>query len=335
MDDGVQMIPNTFGVRATADKMLEYHSEEELLGWVKDGSLHEPVFHIGVGSNLLFIGHYAGTILHSAIKGIQVIHEDADEVEVRVGAGEVWDDFVDYCVKQGWYGAENLTAIPGEVGAAAVQNIGAYGVEAKDLISMVETIDVRGVKRCFAPHECGYAYRSSIFKQADMKSVFVTYVRFKLKKHRSFQLDYGTIRQELSAYPEITLELVRKVIADIRWRKLPHPEEWGNAGSFFMNPIIDNTQFETLRKNYPDVPNYKVDAHHVKIPAGWLIEQCGWKGKALGRAAVYSKQALVLVNLGGATGAEIGALSDAVCQDVYRKFDISIKPEVNILGQKQ
>lgn len=324
-------IPNTFGLDVTAAKLLEYDSEEEFQKLSAAGCITMPYLHVGGGSNLLFIDNYKGTILHSRIKGIEVLMENEETVSVRVGAGVVWDDFVAYCVEHRWYGAENLSLIPGEVGASAVQNIGAYGVEVKDLITSVETLNIQGEKRVYPVDECGYAYRKSIFKQLDMKSVFVTYVNFRLSKKEHYTLDYGAIRQELTKYPQVDLNAVRQVIMDIRESKLPDPKVQGNAGSFFMNPIVSRALFETLRQEYPDMPHYNVDSHHVKIPAGWMIDRCGWKGKALGRAAVHDKQALVLVNLGGATGMDIVALSDAVRASVRERFGIDLHPEVNLI----
>lgn len=324
-------IPNTFGLDVKAGRWLEYASVEELKALIAEGQISSPYLHVGSGSNLLFLGDFEGTVLHSAIRSIELVNQDAEKVWLRVGAGVIWDDFVAYCVGHGYYGAENLSLIPGEVGASAVQNIGAYGVEVKDLISCVETVDVHGDKRVFGVEECGYAYRNSVFKRPDMKSFFVTHVTFALNKAEQYTLNYGTIRQELEKYPQIDLATVRQVIVSIRESKLPDPKVLGNAGSFFMNPIVTRTKYETLLQEYPSMPSYQVDATHVKIPAGWMIEQCGWKGKSLGNAAVHDKQALVLVNCGGATGADIVALSDAVRAAVREKFGVEIHPEVNMI----
>lgn len=324
-------IPNTFGLDVKAGRWLEYASVEELKALIAEGQISSPYLHVGSGSNLLFLGDFEGTVLHSAIRSIELVNQDAEKVWLRVGAGVIWDDFVAYCVEHGYYGAENLSLIPGEVGASAVQNIGAYGVEVKDLISCVETVDVHGDKRVFGVEECGYAYRNSVFKRPDMKSFFVTHVTFALNKAEQYTLNYGTIRQELEKYPQIDLATVRQVIVSIRESKLPDPKVLGNAGSFFMNPIVTRTKYETLLQEYPSMPSYQVDATHVKIPAGWMIEQCGWKGKSLGNAAVHDKQALVLVNCGGATGADIVALSDAVRAAVREKFGVEIHPEVNMI----
>lgn len=327
-----KLVHNTFGLKVTAAQILEYHNEDELKNFIAEGKIKTPFLHVGSGSNLLFLhDRYEGTVLHSQIKGIEVTYENDSEVFLRVGAGEVWDDFVAFCVGHGWYGAENLSLIPGEVGASAVQNIGAYGVEVKDLITTVEAIDINGQKHVFQQIECEYAYRNSIFKRPEMKAFFVTYVNFKLSKVEHYKLDYGTIRKELGNATSITLSLVRQTIIKIRQSKLPDPKVLGNAGSFFTNPIVSREKWQSLLAQYPNMPYYEVDEQHVKIPAGWMIEQTGWKGKSLGKAAVYDKQALILVNMGGASGTDIVALSDTVCQDVAKQFGIDIHPEVNFI----
>lgn len=324
---------NTFGMDVKASVFIEYASVKELKEvlslYVKDNQW----LHIGKGSNLLFIGDYSGIILHSAIKGYEVIHEDTKEVVVRVGAGEVWDDFVAMTVENEWYGAENLSLIPGEVGASAVQNIGAYGVEAKDLIVGVEAIEVSTGKECiFKNEECGYAYRESVFKSSLKYQYLVTHVSYRLKKTPCYHLDYGNIRLELEKQKvRLALANVRQAIISIREAKLPDPKLQGNAGSFFMNPVISRKHFEALLVDYPLMPHYEVDAESIKIPAAWMIDQCGWKGKRLGRAGVHDKQALVLVNLGGAVGTEVIALSEAIQKSVYEKFGINILPEVNFI----
>ncbi|MBC8594062.1 UDP-N-acetylmuramate dehydrogenase [Oscillospiraceae bacterium N12] len=322
---------NTFGIDVKAACFLEYRSVEELHELIARELITMPYLHIGGGSNLLFTKDYPGTVLHSLIGGIEVLSENDEEVLLRVGAGVQWDDFVSYCVEHDWYGVENLSLIPGEVGASAVQNIGAYGVEVKDLITSVETVNIRGEERVYSVDECGYAYRKSIFKQPEMKEVFITYVCFRLSKKESYTLDYGSIRQELENYPAVTLPVMRRVIIGIRESKLPDPKVTGNAGSFFMNPIVPRVQFEALQQEYPRIPFYELANGTVKIPAGWMIDQCGWKGKALGPAAVHDKQALVLVNRGGAKGSDVIALSDAVRASVRDKFGIDIHPEVNIV----
>ena len=324
---------NTFGMDVKASLFIEYVSVEELKHILLEHLQGKTWLHIGKGSNLLFMRDYPGVILHSAIKGYEILEENEEEVIVRVGAGEVWDDFVAYTVKQGWYGAENLSLIPGEVGASAVQNIGAYGVEVKDLITHVEAIEVAtGQERIFTNEECGYAYRESVFKLSLKRQFVLTKVSFRLKKTPSYHLDYGHVRAELEKRGcGLTLENVRRTIIDIRDSKLPDPKVQGNAGSFFMNPVVSRTCFESLLAQYPQMPHYEVDAERVKIPAAWMIEQCGWKGKQLGRAAVHNKQALVLINVGGATGKEVVALSEEIQKSVFDRFGIIIHPEVNFI----
>jgi len=322
---------NTFGMDVKAKRYVEYDSEEELQDILP--TLCGAVLHVGGGSNLLFRGDYDGTVLHSDISGIEVLKpiENADEVLVRVGAGVVWDDFVAWAVEQGLGGVENLSLIPGEVGASAVQNIGAYGVEAKDVIVRVEAISLtEGTKRIFSNEDCKYSYRQSVFKKELKGQYAITYVTYRLQKVPVLKLEYGNIKAVLGEKKEVTIADVRQAIIDIRKAKLPNPEVQGNAGSFFMNPVVSREKFLSLQKVYPQMPYYEV-ADGVKIPAGWMIEQCGWKGKALGRAGVHDKQALVLVNLGGATSDEIIRLCDTICKDVYDKFGIHIHPEVNLI----
>lgn len=326
---------NTFGMDVKASRFVEYASVEELRGlWNAEREAVARALHIGGGSNLLFASDYEGLILHSAIKGYTVVKETEEEVEVRVGAGEVWDDFVAYTVANGWYGAENLSLIPGEVGASAVQNIGAYGVEAKDLIVSVDTFGLEtGKERRFMREECRYAYRESVFKQELKGKYAVTFVTYRLKKHPVFHLEYGNIRAELEKQGcQVDLENVRRIIIAIRQAKLPDPKVLGNAGSFFMNPVVPKMQFEALLAQYPDMPHYPVDEAHVKIPAGWMIDRCGWKGKRVGHAGVHEKQALVLVNCGGATGKEVMHLAEEIVASVRERFGVTIRPEVNYIG---
>lgn len=324
---------NTFGMDVRTAHFVEYESVEELCAFLKQKNYELPLLHIGRGSNLLFSGDYQGTVLHSLIKGYEVVSETSDTVDVRVGAGEVWDDFVAYTVQKNLYGAVNLSLIPGEVGASAVQNIGAYGVEAKDLIVSVDTVCVStGELRQFSNGECCYAYRKSIFKQELKGKYIVTHVTYRLSKVPVWHLDYGNIRTELDkASCPLTLDNLRRIIIRIREDKLPDPAQMGNAGSFFMNPVIPKKQFADLQSIYTDMPSYPAGEDCVKVPAGWMIDRCGWKGKSLGRAGVHARQALVLVNLGGATGKEIMALAEAVVASVKEKFGIDIHPEVNYI----
>jgi UDP-N-acetylmuramate dehydrogenase len=320
---------NTFGMDVKAKRYVEYDSEDELKTLIP--TLSGVVLHMGGGSNLLFKGNFDGIVLHSAIKGVEVVEETADAVLVRVGAGEVWDDFVAWAVEHGYGGVENLSLIPGEVGASAVQNIGAYGVEAKDVIALVEAMELsNGQKRIFGNLECNYAYRQSIFKNQLRGKYAITYVTYRLQKQPMLKLEYGNIRAVLGDREEVTVADVRQAIIDIRNAKLPDPKVQGNAGSFFMNPVVSREKFLSIQKDYPQMPFYEVEGG-VKIPAGWMIDQCGWKGKSLGRAGVHDKQALVLVNLGGATSDEIITLCNTICQDVREKFGIDIHPEVNLI----
>ncbi len=331
---------NTFGIDVKASHFVDYDSVDELQTFVRqhhDAGDASPLLHIGGGSNLLFLSDFCGTILHSRMQEIHVTADEGDYVYVRVTAGITWDDWVQYAVDSHWYGLENLSLIPGEVGASAVQNIGAYGSEAKDFILFVDTVDLHtGEIRHFTAEECRYGYRDSAFKHELRGRYAVTHVHFRLSHSFRPRLDYGGIRRALEERgineTDLTAEQLRQTIIEIRRAKLPEPKELGNAGSFFTNPIVPRATFEQLLKQYPEMPHYEVDNERVKIPAGWMIEQCGWKGKAQGRAGVYERQALVLVNLGGATGKDIAALCERIQSDVKAKFGIEIAPEVNFIG---
>lgn len=329
---------NTFDIEAKADVYFEYSSVRELkeaLSIWHNRYAELPALHIGQGSNLLFTADYHGVILHSTIGGIDEISFSADEVTLRVGAGVAWDDFVAYCVDHGYGGVENLSLIPGEVGASAIQNIGAYGAEVRDVIYKVEAVEMAtGRDVTFTNDDCRYAYRDSIFKHELKGHYAVTYVLYRLPRAFNPRLDYGNIRAELakSEYQgKLDMQTMRTAIINIRREKLPDPKVLGNAGSFFMNPVVARDKYNSLAALYPTMPHYDVDNEHVKIPAGWMIEQCGWKGRSQGHAAVHDKQALVLVNLGGATSDEIVALSRSICADVKGKFGVEISPEVNFI----
>lgn len=333
---------NTFGIEASANSFAEYSSVEELKEILEEYSKMRAsvadskslkLLHIGGGSNLLFLSDYDGLVLHSAIKTIEVIEDTETSVCVRVGAGVVWDDLVGFTVERGWYGLENLTAIPGEVGAAAVQNIGAYGVEVKDFVVRVHLVDLTTLEsRCMENDELHYNYRYSALKSKELWGKYaVTYVDLKLEKTFSPNLQYGALKNSVSSDEDLTALKLRDIIRAMRDGKLPDPKVLGNAGSFFMNPIVERSVYEHLQALYPNMPYYEVDDQHVKIPAGWLIETAGWKGRSLGKAGVYEKQALVLVNHGGASGQDIVNLCNAVRGDVKSKFGIEIHPEVNFI----
>ena len=330
---------NTFGIDAKCRRFIEFEDDDEAVEVAK--ILREsatPYIIIGGGSNLLLTKDFDGIVVRSGIKGhyFEESGDGSQETVVRMtcGSGEVWDDMVATSIKAGYYGMENLSLIPGDVGASAVQNIGAYGLEAKDLIVSVEAVEIAtGQVVTISGKDCGYGYRQSKFKQEWKNRYLITHVTYQLSTSFQPHLDYGNIRQELEkkGITEPTAQQVRDIIIDIRNAKLPDPKVMGNAGSFFMNPIVPKDKYETLAAQYPTMPHYEVDGSYEKIPAGWMIEQCGWKGKSLGRAGVHDKQALVLVNRGGATGAEIVALCDAIRKDVKTKFGIDIHPEVNII----
>ena len=329
---------NTFGIDVRCRHFVEFATVGEACEVAR--SLHagqQPFLIIGGGSNLLLTADYEGTVVHSSIRGIEPALQADGTVLLRVGSGEVWDDVVALCVEHGWYGAENLSLIPGEVGASAVQNIGAYGVEASHIIYKVEAVEIATGKRVVIDAtDCDYGYRHSRFKDEWKNRFLITHVVYKLSTVFDPRLDYGNIRDVLRQRSTVdgqcpTATELRQAIIDIRREKLPDPAVEGNAGSFFMNPVVERSTFEQLLKKYPQMPHYHVDEHREKIPAGWLIEQCGWKGRSLGRAGVHSRQALVLVNRGGASGTDIVALSDAIRASVLERFGINIIPEVNIV----
>ncbi len=330
---------NTFGIDATVECFIEYESTEELatigeMAW--KGQLPMPLIPIGGGSNILLASDtVCGTVLHSGIRSVEVLSADDRSVRVRVGSGFVWDDFVEMCVWQGWFGAENLSLVPGEVGGAAVQNIGAYGAEVKDIIESVECFDLdAGMSRLFSRDKCEYGYRESIFKLEKYRQCIITYVTFRLSLEPSFNFSYKALADKMAGREGILLRDIRETIIDIRNSKLPDPAKIGSAGSFFKNPVVPRALFEHIKAQYPDAPSYEVagEPESIKLSAGWMIDRCGWKGKALGPAGVYKDQALVLVNLGGATGAEVVALADAVIASVREKFRVELSMEVCKIG---
>lgn len=318
---------NTFGVDARCQRYVEFSTVAEAQAVARE--LKTPYIIIGGGSNLLLTKDYEGTVVRSAIRGME-----QKGTALVCGSGEVWDDVVARSLGLGLYGAENLSIIPGEVGATAVQNIGAYGVEAKDLIESVEAVEIgTGDVVVFQNADCAYAYRQSRFKHEWRDRYLVTHVTYRFASSFIPKLDYGNIRSVLAErnIENPTAQQLREAIIAIRNAKLPDPKVEGNAGSFFMNPIVSRAKYEVIEKQYPGMPHYTIDAEHEKIPAGWMIDQCGWKGRSLGRAGVHDKQALVLVNRGGATGNEIVELCKAIQKDVKNEFGIEIYPEVNIV----
>lgn len=345
---------NTFGLNAKASLLVEYSSEEELSEIFHDPRVKgRPFLHVGQGSNLLFTKDYEGVVLHSNIKGFKPTSQTEEVVLLECGAGENWDRLVDWCVERGFYGIENLSGIPGEVGAAAVQNIGAYGVEFKDVAVAVSVYDIALDKHVIiGAEDCQYGYRTSLFKQPEYKNRFiVTGVLLGLVRKAPFMLDYGNIKAALlergfsllqapdkrrgKTRPvrgkQITLHAMRETICAIRAAKLPDPAVMGNAGSFFKNPIVSRLKYLAMQSQYPDIPMYEVDDKHVKVPAGWLIERSGCKGRMVGDAGVYPNQCLVLVNRGHASANDIMQLAQLVIDTVQERFDITLEPEVNYI----
>lgn len=326
----------TFGVPAKARYFAEYSSVKELQLIMRTPEYQRSeVLHIGGGSNLLFLRDFDGMIIRSAIKGLNVYRKNDDTVYLIAGAGEDWPSLVDFCVDNGLAGLENLAGIPGQAGASAVQNIGAYGVEAKDTIFRVECYDrLTHTIRNFTNEECGFGYRDSIFKHEAKGRYFVLRVCYRLKpSERAEHLDYGPLRElEKRLGHEPDIKEVRDEIVKVRGAKLPDPKELGSAGSFFKNPVVSRPYFENyVLARHPDAPSYDIDENHVKIPAGWLIEHAGLKGVHIGGAKVYEKQCLVIVNTGNATGMSVKALADHIVKTVKEKFDVMLHPEVNYI----
>ena len=324
---------NTFGLDVKAERFVAYDTVEELVSVLADiRNDKQRILHIGHGSNLLFTKDFKGTILHSNIKFIDILSRDQDEVMVRVGAGVAWDDFCAAMARNGYYGPENLSHIPGEVGAAAIQNIGAYGVEVESIIHEVETIEIStGNPRVFQASECQYGYRDSIFKNQLQGQYIVTAVVFRLSPSPKCHLDYGQLQELQSSTSTPSPQAIRDAVIAIRRSKLPEPQDLGSAGSFFKNPVVPVEVYQRIALSYPAVPHYVINEDSVKIPAAWLIDQCGLKGKELGGAAVYERQPLILVNKHNAKPNDIIALADHVKQCVYNKFNITLNPEVNYI----
>ncbi|MCF8232356.1 MAG: UDP-N-acetylmuramate dehydrogenase [Bacteroidales bacterium] len=325
---------NTFGIGANARYFTEISSENEAQTLIKDDFRNYSKYLVlGGGSNVLFTDDFSGLVIHQGIKGKKIVEEDEERCLIKVGAGEDWPFFVDYCVDRDWGGIENLALIPGQVGASPVQNIGAYGREVKDVIESVEAIELKsGEKKVFSNKECRFGYRDSVFKNELKDRYLITAVNFLFYKNADFHLDYGSIRDTLRQMDidKITYKTVAEAVKQIRRKKLPDIEETGSAGSFFKNPVVDENFFEKLRNGNSNMPFFKMDSGY-KIPAGWLIDQCGWKGYLEGHYGVYPYQALVLVNYGGATGKEIADLAWRIRDDVEKYFGIRLQPEVTVI----
>ena len=324
----------TFGI----DKKAKFFTTVETLDELKAALLAAkekqlPVFILGGGSNILLTRDIQGLVIKLEIKGINLVKEEGDQLWVEVGAGEMWHELVLHSIAQDWAGLENLSLIPGTVGASPMQNIGAYGVEIKDVFDSLQAMHRETLEmQSFDAEACRFGYRESVFKQTFKDQYVITSVTFRLSKTPNFHLEYGAIREVLAAngIDQPSIRAISDAVIQIRQSKLPDPKEIGNAGSFFKNPTIPNAQFDELKASYPSIPGYP-SAEGVKVAAGWLIEQTGWKGKRIGEVGVHAKQALVLVNYGGGTGEEIKKLSEQIQASVYDKFGVQLQAEVNFI----
>ena len=323
---------NTFGIDVKARQFVDIISIDELKEIIKK---ENEFFLLGGGSNLLLTDDIQKTVIHINTKGIEVIRETNDHVYVKVHAGENWHHFVLWCIEHNYGGVENLSLIPGNVGTAPIQNIGAYGVELKDVMHSLEALEIESVvAKIFSNKECEFGYRNSVFKNKLKGKYVITSVTFELTKNtHKLNSSYGAIRTELdkNKIKNPTIKDISDAVITIRQSKLPDPEEIGNSGSFFKNPVISIRDFKRLQKEYPKIPHYVISNKEIKVPAGWLVEQCGFKGKRFGDAGVHKNQALVLVNYGKATGKEILELSKKIQSSVLEKFRIKLDAEVNIL----
>ncbi len=324
---------NSFGLDTRASSYAKPENLQTLCEVLAYPEYKEmPLLVLGEGSNILFREDFDGLVLQPGMKGMEVVEEKGNELVVKVGASENWDSWVAHAIEKGWYGLENLSLIPGSVGSAPVQNIGAYGVELKDRFEWLEAWDLQ--EKQFVrlnQNACRFGYRSSIFKGEEKGRYIITHVAFRLNSKPDLQLDYGIVKQEFTKAKGITPLDLRKVIIAIRSAKLPDSEQYGNAGSFFKNPVVDRTIFSCIRVEYSDVPFYPDDGNQMKIPAAWLIEKSGWKGKRIGNVGTWPSQPLVIINYGGATGQEIYDFSQKILEDVERIFGIMLEREVNVI----
>ena len=321
---------NSFRVNHKANFFLKIENDKSLIDFLSDKKFkNEKKLIIGGGSNILFTKDYEGVILYSCIKGIHILEENDNHIKLKVGSGENWDDFVKFCVNKNWYGIENLSLIPGSVGAAPIQNIGAYGVEIKDYIYDVNGIDLKNnLKKTYTNKSCDFEYRDSIFKRELKNNFFVTEVTFILNKNKKFTLDYSELKNINGQ--NLTIQNVRDKIIEIRNSKLPDPKLLANAGSFFKNPIINIKIATKIKEKYNDFKYYQINESMVKISAAWLIEKSGWKGHKEKNIGVYNKHALVLVNYSSENGKDIKILSKKIKESVLEKFNVTLEKEVNI-----
>ncbi len=326
---------NTLRVSVAAKYFTAVKSKRRLREILSKRDIDYPVFVLGGGSNVLFVKDFQGLVIQPDIIGKKIIDEDKEHVWLKAGAGENWHDLVRFCVKKGWGGIENLSLIPGRAGAAPIQNIGAYGVEFEEVFHSLTAIEIAtGRERKFYEGDCNFGYRDSIFKQRLKNKFVITDVTMKLDKFPELNTSYGSLQQELNkkGIKNPSIKDISEAVVEIRNSKLPDPAEIANAGSFFKNPAIDNAVFRELKKEFPHIPGYAIDGNQTKVPAGWLIEKTGWKGKVKGNVGTFRQQALVIVNKGGASGREILSLAKEIQQSVIQKFGIALVPEVNIIG---
>lgn len=324
---------NTFGIDVNARYFTRFDSVQALQQILTDFQ-NIPLLVLGGGSNVLLTKHFDGLVLKNEIKGIELVEENDDFVVLKSGAGEVWHDFVLHCIDRGYAGVENLSLIPGSVGASPMQNIGAYGVEIKNVFEKLEAFEIAtGEIHTFDNAACEFGYRESVFKRKLKGKYIITHVYFRLSKKINLNTTYGAIETELKSKGILNPNIkdVSDAVIAIRKSKLPDPAQIGNAGSFFKNPVVETAVFEKIKSEYPTVPSYPVSAGFVKMPAGWLIETAGWKGKTIDNYGVHKYQALVLVNYGGATGVQLFELSTMILKDVFDKFGILLDREVNIV----
>lgn len=335
--ENVDLFPfNTFGIHAVARYLVTVQSPDEVREVFKSDLFRQNSrLILGGGSNILLTKDFDGLVIKNEIRGIEPVHEDAQTLELKVGSGENWHNLVMYCVHHNLGGIENLSLIPGTVGAAPMQNIGAYGVEIGEVIRWVEAVEIAtGLTKRFNREACAFGYRESVFKQHLKDRYFISSITLSLtKKDHRFNVSYGAIREVLEEknVKELTIRAISEAVIDIRKKKLPDPLLIGNAGSFFKNPSIDLSAFDALKKKYPAVPSFPGEKNLVKIPAAWLIEQCGWKGKTLDNIGVHKHQALVLVNYGNGDGQKIWQLAMDIQSSVKEKFNIELTPEVNVI----
>ena len=324
---------NTFGIDAKARYFGVFTNDDQLADLLT-GNPRLSAFILGGGSNILLVKDFDGIVLKNEIKGIEVVHEDPEYVYVKAGAGENWHQFVLHSLAHNWAGIENLSLIPGNVGASPIQNIGAYGVELDDVFLSLEAFHLFDKKRyTFTRSDCEFSYRDSIFKNKYKNEFAILSVTLQLKKHPVFHTSYGAINEELEkmGVQKLTIKAISQAVINIRSSKLPDPAVIPNAGSFFKNPEVAATKYEELRSKFPDIVAYPLSKMTVKLAAGWMIEQCGWKGYRRGDAGVHERQALVLVNYGNATGKEIYDLSEEILQSVNKKFGVVLEREVNVI----